>query len=485
MKLGKDWCVVQKANPRSSYEVLESEQGPVDEIIQEEEPGFVLCVNLGEIPQLVRDVPSLNNIDATIVNTTTAETCIENDYDDEFIDDEDCDVDCGDEALANGFVENEGLWTDDDDYVDDDSPGKGRKPLVKKRRLESLGLRDSVSSQETPLSNKCIFDSYYSETHLAGDSGIPLTPMSACSAHWLLVMLNAAKSSTFVKRGPTRNLSGRKNDDDAPHKVKLDDCYKRVVGPESQSFINESSAIACKFGKHNVPKWSQLEKEDREAMCQRVMAKFPNDVVDAKMKKAVEQQVNKSYRNCRHKHSRLFKTFKSKEEALRQVPDELPKEEWIYLCNYFTSEKFKAMSKRNIENRAKNKEPNFTGTLSLARFAEQLERIRNEKRTPFDLFEYSRTLRKTGTMPGETSKTTLGQMRDLESASYEPKEICIATVGKLPRSAGRALTKSYYVEEVRREKERADVAEKERKETDAKLEKMAVEQETLEKNIGS
>ncbi|CAI9089363.1 OLC1v1023927C1 [Oldenlandia corymbosa var. corymbosa] len=360
----------------SSYEVLESEQGSVDEIIQEEEPGFVLCVDLGEIPQLVRDVPSLNSIDATIVNAATAETC----------------------------------------------PSKGRKTLVKKRRLESLGLRDSVSSQgqksaqgmststtehnvSTSVSPFHLRDENDEETPLAGDSDIPLTPMSACSV----------KSSTFVKRGPTRNLSGRKNDDDAPHKVKLDDCYKRVVGPDSQSFINESSAVARKFGKHNVPKWSQLKKEDREAMCQRVMAKFPDDVVDAKMKKAVEQQVNKSYRNRQHKHSRLFKTFKSKEEALSQVPDELPKEEWIYLCNYFTSEKFK------------------------------------------------------------------GQMRDLESAGYEPKEICIATVGKLPGSAGRALTKSYYVEDVRHEKERADVAEKEKKETDAKLEKMAVEQETLKK----
>ncbi|CAI9108308.1 OLC1v1007878C1 [Oldenlandia corymbosa var. corymbosa] len=329
---------------------------PVDEIIQEEEPGFVLCVDLGEIPQLVRDVPSLNSIDATIVNAATAETCIENDYDDEFIDDEDCDVDCGDQALANGFVENEGLWTDDDEYVDDDSPGKGRKPLVKKRRLESLWLRDSISSQGQK------------------------------SAQGMSTSTTEHNVSTSVSPFHLRD----ENDE----------------GPDSQSFINESSAVAHKFGKHNVPKWSQLEKEDREAMCQRVM-----------MKKAVEQQVNKSYRNRRHKHSWLFKTFKSKEEALRQVPDEFPKEEWIYLCNYFTSKKFK------------------------------------------------------------------GQMRDLESAGYEPKEICIATVGKLPGSAGHALTKSYYVEEVCREKERADVAEKERKETDAKLEKMAVEQETLRKTL--
>ncbi|CAI9094716.1 OLC1v1030503C1 [Oldenlandia corymbosa var. corymbosa] len=409
-QLGKDWCVVQKANPCSSYEVLEFEQGPGDEIIQKEEPGFVLCVDLGEIPQLDRDVPSFDSIDATIVNAATAETCIENDYDDEFIDDEDCDVDCGDETLATDIVKNVGLRTDDDDYVDDDGPGKGRKPLVKKRRIESLGLRDSISSQgqksaqgmststtEHNVSTKSspfhLRDENDEETHLAGDSDIPLTPMSACSA----------KSSTFVKRGQTKNLSGRENDDDAPHKVKLDDCYKRVVGPNSQSFMNESSVVARKFWKHNVTKWSQLEKDDREAMCQRVMA----------------------------------------------------------------------MRKRNTENRAKSKEPNFTGTLSLARKGFRI------KKTPIDLFEYSRTSRKTGTMPGETSKS----LWDLEGAGYEPKEICIAAVGKLPGSAGRALTKSYYLEEARHEKERADVAEKETKETYAKLEKMAVEQETLKKTL--
>ncbi|KAK6916905.1 putative transposase, Ptta/En/Spm, plant [Dillenia turbinata] len=80
----------QIANPRNSYNILQAEhQELVDKVYQEEEPEFVLYVDLRELPSLVRDVPLADRVDASVVNAEKGASSMQSEY--EFIDDDDDD----------------------------------------------------------------------------------------------------------------------------------------------------------------------------------------------------------------------------------------------------------------------------------------------------------------------------------------------------------------------------------------------------------
>ncbi|KAK6928914.1 protein of unknown function DUF4216 [Dillenia turbinata] len=75
IKLGRNWYEVEKANPRNSYDILQAKhQELVEEVYQEEEPEFVLYVDLGELPSLVRDIPLVDREAMREMEETTSMT---------------------------------------------------------------------------------------------------------------------------------------------------------------------------------------------------------------------------------------------------------------------------------------------------------------------------------------------------------------------------------------------------------------------------
>ncbi|KAK6915146.1 protein of unknown function DUF4216 [Dillenia turbinata] len=118
IKLGKNWYVVEKANPRISYDILQAEQQElVEEVYEEEEPEFVLYVDLGELLFLVRDVPLVDRVDILVVNAEKGASSMQSEHefvDDDVDDDDDDDDDNDDGDSVIRVEEEEELLTDDD-----------------------------------------------------------------------------------------------------------------------------------------------------------------------------------------------------------------------------------------------------------------------------------------------------------------------------------------------------------------------------------
>lgn len=116
MKLGKNWYVVEKFNPRNSYDIPEQQDlGEVEEAYQEEEPEEIVVVrDLDEPLSLSReDMIPLKCVDSsTLFADRPKKTSRE--VEEDFINDDD-DME---EDLSVGNDEDEDIW--DDDNTDSD-----------------------------------------------------------------------------------------------------------------------------------------------------------------------------------------------------------------------------------------------------------------------------------------------------------------------------------------------------------------------------
>ncbi|KAL3529578.1 hypothetical protein ACH5RR_008900, partial [Cinchona calisaya] len=54
----------------------------------------------------------------------------------------------------------------------------------------------------------------------------------------------------------------------------------------------------------------------------------------------VHKQMNSQYRNYRYRLHKTFLKYDTKEEAVKHVPEGVLESDWIWLCDYFTSENF-------------------------------------------------------------------------------------------------------------------------------------------------
>ncbi|XP_073107436.1 uncharacterized protein [Elaeis guineensis] len=76
------------------------------------------------------------------------------------------------------------------------------------------------------------------------------------------------------------------------------------------------------------------------------------------------------YRGWRNRLHDLYKKFRTDEERLANIPEDVTPEDWKYMMAYFSSDAFQKVSKRNAANRAKLVTKHTCGTRSYAEVEE-------------------------------------------------------------------------------------------------------------------
>ncbi|KAL3527467.1 hypothetical protein ACH5RR_012123 [Cinchona calisaya] len=231
------------------------------------------------------------------------------------------------------------------------------------------------------------------------------------------------------RRGITRNLSlTKKRDAKEVLTIDVNDNVRRIVGKDSQHFITESGCVLWKLAKLNVQKWSKLSDKDREDLITLNMIKDPLSNA------IVHKQTNSQYRNHQYGLHKLFLRYNTKEEAMEHVPKGVSQNDWIWLCDYFSSAQFQK------------------------RKAVELSEI--------ELFEFSQHSKKKGGLVNDKAKETL------------IKEICEKEVGYAPGQP-RPSNFQLFRAEIEKHMKRADAAEAQ---TIAIIEQFNAQQETI-KNL--
>ncbi|KAL3533376.1 hypothetical protein ACH5RR_006897 [Cinchona calisaya] len=136
--------------------------------------------------------------------------------------------------------------------------------------------------------------------------------------------------------------------------------------------------------------------ENHEAVP--TLGKF-EPVEDENSKIFVHKQMNSQYRNYWYRLHKIFLKYNTKEEAIKHVPDGVSESDWIWLCDYFTSEKFQ-------------------------------KRKEGVELSEIDLYELSRHSKKNGGLVNDKEKETLEKMKELKATtSMATKDICEKEVG--------------------------------------------------------
>lgn len=69
---------------------------------------------------------------------------------------------------------------------------------------------------------------------------------------------------------------------------------------------------------------------------------------DGDARKVIDSQLNKQYRNYRHKlHVEHFKKYPSLEVALQNKSEDMDEDNWKYQCNYFASPEYQVVLTNN------------------------------------------------------------------------------------------------------------------------------------------
>ncbi|KAL3838470.1 hypothetical protein ACJIZ3_023061 [Penstemon smallii] len=142
---------------------------------------------------------------------------------------------------------------------------------------------------------------------------------------------------------------------------------KRVVGDNARHFKTEACVTLKQYAPLKYPYFKDIPFENKRKMWLAMKQKF--DLQDNSQTKAVFfKQLNRQYRNRRHKLHSYYKDHKYDENVLNQPPEGVELSDWELLINYFESEEFRNVSDRNSENRAKLKMLHTCGTKSIAQY---------------------------------------------------------------------------------------------------------------------
>ncbi|KAL3831014.1 hypothetical protein ACJIZ3_019816 [Penstemon smallii] len=142
---------------------------------------------------------------------------------------------------------------------------------------------------------------------------------------------------------------------------------KRVVGDNARHFKTEACVILKQYATLRYPYFKDIPFENKRKMWLAMKQKF--DLQDNSQTKAVFfKQLNRQYRNRRHKLHSYYKDHKYDDNVLNQPPEGVELSDWELPINYFKSEEFRNISDRNSENQGKLKMRHTCGTKSIAHY---------------------------------------------------------------------------------------------------------------------
>ncbi|XP_056690518.1 uncharacterized protein [Spinacia oleracea] len=318
------WCVVIKTIPRNFYYFTIEEIDDSDEDGYEDMEGIdVGVVNIADD----NDIPLDPRVDVspTIISASEEEDMLDDDEENSFEEDEE------EEEFCDDISDEE----DCDDEMHDDSVSENSEYVL-----------------------QCGFVLMDSE------------------AHDIQQHLHLRRPRNGPFRGPSRAKKYKKLRLSQPRKLKI--CIPKelgaVVGDKANQFVAECSdwvKICCPI---NVVSWHYMPEDKLDRLYGTIKDKYdlpPGDHID----RALEVQCMSLFRHWRERMKKKRFTGKALNTAISNVPDNVPPNQWEWLCHHWNSDKQNKKSETNKLNAKANKLKSTCGAKSSARilFDMQLE----------------------------------------------------------------------------------------------------------------
>ncbi|XP_055962183.1 uncharacterized protein LOC126680194 isoform X2 [Mercurialis annua] len=230
-----------------------------------------------------------------------------------------------------------------------------------------------------------------------------------------------------AKRGKTRGAKWKEKRDLEKTRVHIDipPCLQRVVGPNAQQFITETSYIVKQYCPLNVPNWAAINKDKKKKLMDDVkgMYVFPEgSYVDRAVRNVLMRSLRTWRYNLRKSYYRKYKTDK---ERLSHCPPEVDPEDWKWLVEHWGTQKFRNLSETLMANREKQKMFACVGTKSISRIAHEMRSVppREENDEPI-LSEYVRLFekqkkKKNGNWVDDEAEEAYKKLLDLHNEQLE------------------------------------------------------------------
>ncbi|KAI3871088.1 hypothetical protein MKX03_019830 [Papaver bracteatum] len=156
-----------------------------------------------------------------------------------------------------------------------------------------------------------------------------------------------------------RNVRGRSRgidlDDWISHHGKMPIKFSDVAGePISTNrckLSTECGIIVRDFAPMQYASWKKIPEHERVVLIERVNEKFELDITRPSIKKYLNDCMARRYSNYMTQMSAHFKKSKTIEEARSKPFENVSPENWLWLCDHFSSEKFKKRSAAGSNNR--------------------------------------------------------------------------------------------------------------------------------------
>lgn len=167
-------------------------------------------------------------------------------------------------------------------------------------------------------------------------------------------------------RGRTKELIldlKRKQSADGKLDVTIHPTKLVAVGPGRNDFIADLSIIIRQNARFNVNMWRKVSQDTRDTIVKKVLNNWRLQDT-AQVQKAILDEAGRLYRNWRNRLHDYYLTFKTKEEALEHVPEDVNDSDWKFLVDYFSSPSFEIISMRNKVNKTKQRTNHTSGRKS-------------------------------------------------------------------------------------------------------------------------
>ncbi|KAK9267622.1 hypothetical protein L1049_010053 [Liquidambar formosana] len=118
----------------------------------------------------------------------------------------------------------------------------------------------------------------------------------------------------------------------------------KPIGDWAAVFTSEVGVICRQWAPLIAKNWAEIKDEDKKVLYQHILDKFEIDLNRPNVKHTVDMMLKDRYKNWRHKLYKFYKEFPP-EEASQHLLEDVKQNDWDHLCERFSSDKFQEKMK--------------------------------------------------------------------------------------------------------------------------------------------
>ncbi|KAL3830993.1 hypothetical protein ACJIZ3_019795 [Penstemon smallii] len=235
----------------------------------------------------------------------------------------------------------------------------------------------------------------------------------------------------MTKRGPTKGWNTQMHTRKYGEKPKIDipEGLDKPVGQHSSKHASQIGILVKLEAPMQVEGWANIPEDTKEHLFKKLFLNYEHD--KKHVMKCIERSFAKQYSTFRsnvHKHYKKWRDEVGVELAKEHIYEKLANrpEDWLWLCDFFETEKFKKISETQSKNRSKLKTQHKLGTKSRA--AHQYEKTLDD----IDMYKTEYYNSKNGWADEAQMKELQEQQSSLPEGAprMSSEQICIEVLGE-------------------------------------------------------